>query len=108
VPAAALPQAIKQVIETKQLLEGQATSRVEHIVEPRRVSSLEEYEQQIGPLEKKARARMVEASQEMHFSWRKKPAAGRAAGLVPELVPRIQARWILNPLFSPGGGSWWV
>jgi len=51
VPAARIPPAIKNLVEVKQLLEGQAKSRVEHTVEPRRVSTLEEYEQQIGRLE---------------------------------------------------------
>jgi hypothetical protein len=73
VPAAQLSATIKQVLEVKQLLEGQATSRMEVTVAPRRVSSLEEYEQQIAGLEKKARARMIEA-ETTHLTGQKNPA----------------------------------
>lgn len=81
VPAAQLPAAIKQVLETKQLLEGQATSRLEVTVAPRRISSVEEYEQQIAHLEKKARARMIEEADAMHLAQGKNPAPAPTAAL---------------------------
>jgi hypothetical protein len=83
VPAAQLPQTIKSIIEAKQLLEGQATSRMEITVAPRRISSVEEYEQQIAHLEKKARARMLESSQEMHLAGQKNPAPAPGQATLP-------------------------
>jgi hypothetical protein len=51
-------------------------------VEPQRISNLEEYEQQIGHLEKKARARMIEGACGMHS----------AGGKIARCRPRRQAR----------------
>ena len=105
VPVHTIPQAVKNLVELKQLLEGQATSCVEHTVEPRRVSSLGEYEQQIGHLEKKTRARMVEEASGMHLPAEKSAGAGHPPGPPASSDPptRIRPR-ICNPSLT---GSQW-
>jgi hypothetical protein len=53
--------AASQMIDKGQLLQGLATARVEHAIQPVQVSNYEEYEQLIAPLQKKAQARIIEA-----------------------------------------------
>jgi hypothetical protein len=74
IPAHLLPQTIKQLSDVWLLLEGQATSRVEHVGEVRIVNSLEEYERLIAPIEKRIAGRMIEGGEEMHLGGEKKPA----------------------------------
>lgn len=83
IPAPALPAAIKQISECWLLLDGQATSRVEHVIGAPRVNSLEEYEQQIAPIEKKIAGKVIEPGEEMRLVGGKKTA--------PALEPRTAA-----------------
>jgi hypothetical protein len=78
VPVAQIPEAMKVTAELKALLEGQATARVEHVIQPVQVSNYEhnyeQYLQKIEGFEKKARARIVQEGQETRLTGGK-PAA---------------------------------
>jgi hypothetical protein len=74
IPAPALPAAIKQISECWLLLDGQATSRVEHVIGAPRVNSLEEYEQQIAPIEKKIAGKVIEPAEKIGLLAGKKTA----------------------------------
>jgi hypothetical protein len=74
VPVAQILEAMKVTAELKALLEGQATARVEHVIQPVQVSNYEQYLQKIRGFEKKARARIVQEGQETRLAGGK-PAA---------------------------------
>jgi hypothetical protein len=71
-PVPQIPQAM--IGELKALLEGQATSRIEHTVKAAEVSNFHEYERLIASFQKKARARIVQQGQKTHLAGGK-PAA---------------------------------
>jgi hypothetical protein len=65
---------MKVTAELKALLEGQASARLEHVIQPVQVSNYEQYLQKIEGFEKKARARIVQEGQETRLAGGK-PAA---------------------------------
>jgi hypothetical protein len=79
-PVPQIPQAM--IGELKALLEGQATSRIEHTVKAAEVSNFHEYERLIASFEKKARGPDRARGPENPFSRRKtrRPSAGPAGG----------------------------
>jgi hypothetical protein len=82
-----LPQLIKQLSDAALLADGQATSRIEHVIGTKRVNSVEEYERQIAPIEKKIGGKIIEEGQEMHLVDGKNPRPAALADAAPSADP---------------------
>jgi hypothetical protein len=65
-PVQSIPLGIKLIGETAALMEGQATSRIEHTHAPA-VSAFEEYERFVSQIEKRCAGKVIDPGPEMHY-----------------------------------------